>query len=113
MVGGVNSGMGESSAPALTRRHALAGLAGVACASGLASACTPGPSGHWTGAAPGTGIQARPAGAGRPARPDVYAGIGPDMVNPAWAADPVRVYVPNSLSNTVTEIDPGSYRIIR
>jgi YVTN family beta-propeller protein len=35
------------------------------------------------------------------------------MMNPAWAGDPLRVYVPNSLSNTVTEVDPGSYRVIR
>jgi YVTN family beta-propeller protein len=35
------------------------------------------------------------------------------MINPKWARDPLRVYVPNSLSNTVTEIDPATYRIIR
>jgi len=35
------------------------------------------------------------------------------MVNAKWAADPVRVYVPNSVSDTVTEIDPTTYKIIR
>jgi YVTN family beta-propeller protein len=43
----------------------------------------------------------------------VYAHIAPGMVNPAWAHDPFRVYVPNSLSGTVTEIDPRTYRVIR
>jgi YVTN family beta-propeller protein len=35
------------------------------------------------------------------------------MMNPAWAGDPYRIYVPNSLSNTVTEINPRTYRVIR
>jgi len=35
------------------------------------------------------------------------------MMNPKWARDPLRVYVPNSLSNTVTEIDPRSHQVIR
>ena len=35
------------------------------------------------------------------------------MTNPRWAHDPLRVYVPNSLSNTVSEIDPVSYRVVR
>jgi YVTN family beta-propeller protein len=110
-VSGVSDGVGESSALALTRRRTLAGLAGVACASGLASACTAGPARHWTGAAKaGAGVQ---AGAAGPARPGVYASIGPGKMNPAWAGDPLRVYVPNSLDNTVTEIDPASHRVIR
>jgi YVTN family beta-propeller protein len=106
--------MGEPPALALTRRRALAGLAGLACASGLASGCTSETSRHWTGAVPArAGVQAGAAAVPRPARPDVYASIGPGMMNPAWAGYPARVYVPNSLSNTVTEIDPGSYRVIR
>jgi YVTN family beta-propeller protein len=35
------------------------------------------------------------------------------MMNPKWAADPYRVYVPNSLTNTVTELNPHTYKIIR
>ncbi|HWG63810.1 MAG TPA: YncE family protein, partial [Streptosporangiaceae bacterium] len=35
------------------------------------------------------------------------------MMNPKWAHDPYRIYVPNSLSNTVTEINPHTYKIIR
>ena len=34
------------------------------------------------------------------------------MINPKWLKDPVRVYVPNSLSNTVTVIDPQTYKVI-
>ncbi len=43
---------------------------------------------------------------------NVYAHIGPGMINPNWLRDPVRVYVPNSLSNTVTVIDPQTYKVI-
>jgi YVTN family beta-propeller protein len=35
------------------------------------------------------------------------------MMNPRWADDPYRVYVPNSLGNTVTEINPHTYQVIR
>src|SRR5690348_2062061 len=44
---------------------------------------------------------------------NVYAHIGAGMMNPKWAHDLYRVYVPNSLSNTVTEINPHTYRVIR
>jgi YVTN family beta-propeller protein len=44
---------------------------------------------------------------------NVYAHIAPGMTNPNWARDPARVYVPNSLSNTVSEVDPHRYRVIR
>src|SRR5216684_3500258 len=52
----------------------------------------------------------------RPSAPsplDVYAHIGVGMTNPRWADDPYRIYVPNSLSDTVTEISPRTYKIIR
>jgi YVTN family beta-propeller protein len=53
---------------------------------------------------------ARPA---RPAAPlNVYSYIRPGLINPRWRGDPVRVYVPNSLSDTVTVIDPRTYRVI-
>ena len=44
---------------------------------------------------------------------NVYADIGVGMMNPKWSRDPYRIYVPNSLSNTVTEIDPRTYKVIR
>lgn len=34
-------------------------------------------------------------------------------MNPRWARDPYRVYVPASLSGTVSEINPHTYKIIR
>jgi YVTN family beta-propeller protein len=34
------------------------------------------------------------------------------MINPKWRRDPVRVYVPNSVSNTVTVINPQTYKVI-
>jgi YVTN family beta-propeller protein len=44
---------------------------------------------------------------------NVYAHIGAGMMNPKWAHDPYRIYVPNSLSNSVTEINPRTYKVIR
>jgi YVTN family beta-propeller protein len=49
----------------------------------------------------------------RPSPVNVYAHIGAGSMNPKWAHDPYRVYVPDSLSNTVTEINPHTYRVIR
>jgi YVTN family beta-propeller protein len=43
----------------------------------------------------------------------VYAHVAAGMMNPAWAHDPYRIYVPNSLSDTVTEINPQTYKVIR
>jgi len=34
-------------------------------------------------------------------------------MNPRWADDPYRVYVPNSQNNTVTEINPKTYKVVR
>jgi YVTN family beta-propeller protein len=51
-----------------------------------------------------------------PARPppvNVYSHIAAGMMNPKWARDPYRIYVPNSLSDTVTEINPRTHKIIR
>jgi len=43
---------------------------------------------------------------------DVYAGTTVGKLSPAVAADPPRVYVPNSVSNTVDVIDPTTFRVI-
>ena len=43
---------------------------------------------------------------------NVYAHTGVGMMSPAVAGVPTRVYVPNSLSNTVDVIDPATFRII-
>ncbi len=44
---------------------------------------------------------------------DVYAADRPGRLSPAVHGALTRVYVPNSQSNTVDVIDPGSYRIVR
>src|SRR5262249_47255241 len=46
-------------------------------------------------------------------RTDVYAGTAPGEVSPAVRGDPERVYVPNSDSGTVTEIDPRTFQVLR
>jgi YVTN family beta-propeller protein len=43
---------------------------------------------------------------------DVYAADRPNQLSPAVRADRPLVYVPNSLSDTVTVIDPTTYRVI-
>src|SRR5262249_5680661 len=113
----------------LTRRRAMTALASLT--SGLLTACTSDrptatitPTGAGTPATPPASPTASapaastvPSVSTAPAAPaapvNVYANIAPGLVNPKWAHYPVRVYVPNSLSNTVTEVDPHSYRVIR
>jgi len=95
----------------------MTALAALAGGSGLLGGCT--------SAAPRREPQAVPATATtvpETATPDrspadsaplnVYSQIAPGKTNPRWARDRVRVYVPNSLSSTVTEIDPRTYRVI-
>ena len=43
---------------------------------------------------------------------DVYAHTHAGMTSPAVAGVPTRVYVPNSLSNTVDVIDPATFQIV-
>jgi YVTN family beta-propeller protein len=90
----------------------MTAFATLTCGSGLLSACTPtrSPAGI-TRSGTGTPGAASPATGAAPL--NVYAHIAPGMTNPKWARDQARVYVPNSLSGTVTEIDPGTYRVIR
>jgi YVTN family beta-propeller protein len=54
--------------------------------------------------------QAPPSAAGHPT--NVYAADRPGMLSPVVKGFPSRVYVPNSLSNTVSVIDPHTYRVI-
>ena len=49
----------------------------------------------------------------RPTPLNVYSHIAAGQMNPKWARDPYRIYVPNSLSDTVTEINPHTHAIIR
>jgi YVTN family beta-propeller protein len=43
---------------------------------------------------------------------DVYAADRPNQMSPVVKNFPSRVYVPNTLSNTVTVIDPATYKVI-
>jgi YVTN family beta-propeller protein len=43
---------------------------------------------------------------------DVYAADRPNQLSPMVRNDPPRVYVPNTLSDTVTVIDPATYNVI-
>jgi len=94
----------------------MTALAAFAGGSGLLGGCTSAASRREPGSAPAaattvpeTASPARsPAG---PAPLNVYSQIAPGTMNPRWARDTVRVYVPNSLSDTVTEIDPRTYRV--
>jgi YVTN family beta-propeller protein len=43
---------------------------------------------------------------------DVYAADRPDQLSPVVRRDRPLIYVPNSLSNTVTVIDPKTYKVI-
>jgi YVTN family beta-propeller protein len=43
---------------------------------------------------------------------NVYAADRPGMLSPVVSRFPSRIYVPNSLSNTVSVIDPRTYRVI-
>jgi YVTN family beta-propeller protein len=45
-------------------------------------------------------------------RVSVYAHDGAGMLSPRVRADPARIYVPNSESNTVDVLDPASRRIV-
>ncbi|MGH3415285.1 MAG: YncE family protein [Actinocrinis sp.] len=61
-----------------------------------------------TTTASATRTRARP-----PRERNIYADTGPRDLSPAVAGDPAIVYVPNSLSNTVTEISQRTLKIIR
>jgi YVTN family beta-propeller protein len=115
-VGPSLAGVGGS-APGRGGRGAATLLA-LAVAVGLICGCTPG--------APRVLARATPASAARgsisagtslrlsrPSPVNVYAHIGAGSMNPQWAHDPYRVYVPNSLNGTVTEINPYTYGVIR
>jgi YVTN family beta-propeller protein len=47
-----------------------------------------------------------------PAAVDIYAADRPNQLSPVVAAFPSRIYVPNSVSNTVDVIDPATMKII-
>ncbi|MEU8036027.1 YncE family protein [Streptosporangium sp. NPDC049078] len=60
-----------------------------------------------------TGNVASAPATGAAAPVDVYAHDRPGMLSPVVAGFPERVYVPNSEGNTVSVIDPRTYRVLR
>jgi len=90
----------------------------TACSSSSASHATastrpphrPAPSSSTTTAASPTGAVDPASGSGPGV--NVYAHTGVGMLSPAVNGVPDRVYVPNTLSNSVDVIDPTTYRII-
>jgi YVTN family beta-propeller protein len=84
----------------------------VDLAGGSNSRGSPAPLPSTTTSAEATGSQ---TGAGRPAagRLNVYAADTPSHLSPAVAGDVPLVYVPNSVSNSVTEIDPANGQVVR
>jgi YVTN family beta-propeller protein len=105
----------HSAAP-VTRRRAITALGALTCGSGLLTACSATPSRPRADevATPRTAPATSASTAGpASAPPNMYAHIAPGMTNPRWERDPLRVYVPNSLSNTMSEIDPVTYKVTR
>ena len=47
-----------------------------------------------------------------PARDEIYAAITSHTISAAAARFPERVYVPNTLSGTVDEIDPATFKVV-
>jgi len=95
----------------------MTALAALAGGSGLVGGCTSAAPRSEPGTKPATATTvletATPDRSPADSAPlNVYSQIAPGKTNPRWARDRVRVYVPNSLSSTVTEIDPRTYRVI-
>jgi YVTN family beta-propeller protein len=108
----------RSAAIARARRRGLMRLAGFICAVGIATAVVlslvGGSANHTTSKAPG---RTPSAGRGFAVPPllnphDVYAADRPGRLAPAVRKFPSRIYVPNSESNTVSVINPSTYKVI-
>ncbi len=111
------------------RRRLVVSTALVTSAACVLSACTgtssvpasstshdPAHAGHAGVSPPGASAGASPGGTHRSRETslvDVYAHDRPGMLSPVVAKFPSRVYVPNSESDTVSVIDPRTYRVIR
>ncbi|MER7004202.1 YncE family protein [Dactylosporangium sp. NPDC000555] len=93
------AGPGDDNAPA-----SMSDMPGMGGSGGPA-----GPSGS-AGTSPGPGLPGMPP----PLDPhDVYAADRPDAFSPVVKGDPVRVYVPNLGSDSVSVIDPATFKVIQ
>jgi YVTN family beta-propeller protein len=107
-------GAGAVAAGVLAAFAALASL-GSGGDSGTRSAAASSTAGSTSGAGPG-GTQMRAAAL--PGMPeydpsDLYAADRPDALSPVVRDFPSLVYVPNTESDTVTVIDPATFKIVR
>jgi YVTN family beta-propeller protein len=97
-------------------RRARKTVAAMLCASLLLAGC--GGSSDQGSSGPGDGSAATKKSRAGPGIPplldpdDVYAADRAGMLAPAVRRFPSRVYVPNSESNTVSVIDPATYKVI-
>ncbi len=96
-------------------RRALVSIAALACVALLLLGC--GGSKHRASKAPARTQTGGPSHAAPAVPPlldphDVYAADRPGMLAAAARGFPARVYVPNSQSNTVSVIDPRTYKVI-
>ncbi|MFJ8201147.1 YncE family protein [Streptomyces sp. NPDC096152] len=105
--------------PTLLTRALIAGAAGLALAAlsacdgsahhadealGSKAAAVPQPKRQAVGALPGMPPVLDPS--------DVYAADRPNKLSPVVKDFPSRIYVPNTNSNTVSVIDPATYRVV-
>ncbi|UNM11424.1 YncE family protein [Streptomyces formicae] len=101
------------------RVHTGAALAVLLLLSVVAAGCTaPDRQSGRESAPPPPTTEAAAVPAGLPGMPpvldpkDIYAADRPGRLSPTVAGFPSRVYVPNTLSHTVTVIDPATYKIV-
>jgi len=104
----------------VAHRHRLrTSLPALACvlALGVLSGCGSSrpPAGHATAAGAVPAAQApagKPSPRGPSARGNVYFADGPGALSPVARTAPARVYVPNTMSNTVDVIDQSSMTVV-
>ncbi len=91
-------------------------LVGVACSSDAGrpvAASSSSEAGHdHSGALVSSDLPPPASAPASPGTVDVYAADRPNQLSPAVQAFPRRIYVPNSMSNTVDVIDPATMHIV-
>ncbi|WP_328861806.1 YncE family protein [Streptomyces sp. NBC_00306] len=104
--------------PATRRAGAVAAGALLALLAGCGSPAGPTRADSSTSAPPPPAPPRKAVPAALPGMPpvlnpkDVYAADRPGMFSPAVKGFPSRIYVPNTNSNTVSVIDPRTYRVV-
>jgi YVTN family beta-propeller protein len=108
VTGHPSAGAGALPSVNLSPMAGMAGMPGMGDASAATPPATPDPAtaavAVGTGPLPGMPPLLDPH--------DAYAADRAGMLSPVDAQDPPRIYVPNSKSDTVTVIDPATYRVI-